>query len=171
MLLRSSASCELAHAIAMATHTECASGLITSSRIRSVTSVLPKREGIVWSSVIVLSEHATSPQVQCNHCSKIFCGGATRIRDSTSWVTARSKRAPVRLSDVFMYVDRPVQLATNRLWNSGTQIWTLMSPRTRTTPSEHGAAGSSRSCAGRWQRCSEGGVGGRARCGMRKRRG
>ena len=53
------------------------------SRIRSVTSVPPKREGIVWSSVTVLSEHATSQQVECNNCSKIFCGGATRIREHT----------------------------------------------------------------------------------------
>ena len=58
-------------------------------RKRADPKKLPKREGELWATVTVLSEHATSPSVQCNNCSAQFCGGATRI---TAHITGKSGR-------------------------------------------------------------------------------
>ena len=51
------------------------------ARIRPATKGIPKRDSMVWKSVNILSEHATSPSLQCNNCDFKFCGGATRIKD------------------------------------------------------------------------------------------
>ena len=41
----------------------------------------PSAKARSWATVTVLTEHATSPSVQCNNCGARFCGGATRIRE------------------------------------------------------------------------------------------
>ena len=42
----------------------------------------PPRSGPVWVTVQILSEHVTTPQVQCKNCdAKPFSAGATRIED------------------------------------------------------------------------------------------
>ena len=51
------------------------------ARVRTAPKAMAKREGKVWATVTVLTEHATSPSVQCNNCGARFCGGATRIRE------------------------------------------------------------------------------------------
>ena len=48
--------------------------------VHTTPKALPKREGPVWATVKVLSEHATSPSLQClNYPAKFY--GATRIKD------------------------------------------------------------------------------------------
>ena len=56
-------------------------GLQQAPRKRNSPTAPAKRDGPIWASVTVLQDHATSPSVQCNHCDKKFCGGATRIRE------------------------------------------------------------------------------------------
>ena len=34
----------------------------------------------MWDAVTITREHATTPQMSCNHCDHSFCGDATRIR-------------------------------------------------------------------------------------------
>ena len=50
-------------------------------RVRATPKTAPKREGPLLGSVQVLTEHATSPGLQCLNCGAKFCGGATRIRE------------------------------------------------------------------------------------------
>ena len=52
-----------------------------AGRVRPVPKSAPKREGEVWATVTVTREHPTTPALQCNHCGKEFCGGASRIKD------------------------------------------------------------------------------------------
>ena len=53
--------------------------LAAGAKPRKKRQAAPRREGDAWKSVTVLKEHETSPQLQCNNCSKTFCGGHTRI--------------------------------------------------------------------------------------------
>ena len=39
-----------------------------ASRVRATPKSAPKREGPLWGSVHVLTEHATSPSLQCLNC-------------------------------------------------------------------------------------------------------
>ena len=50
-------------------------------RVREERKSNHARSGGVWDHVEIVREHATSPQVKCKHCSEVFCGGATRIRE------------------------------------------------------------------------------------------
>jgi hypothetical protein len=57
----------------------------TSVRKRAPPKSAPERGGpICWATVKVLSEHATSPQLECVNCGAKFCGEATRVRDHTT---------------------------------------------------------------------------------------
>ena len=49
-------------------------------RVREERKSNHARSGGVWDHVEIVREHSTSPQVKCKHCSEVFCGGATRIR-------------------------------------------------------------------------------------------
>ena len=90
-------------------------GLQQAPRKRNSPAAPAKRDGPIWASVTVLQDHATSPSVQCNHCDKKFCGGATRIREHITGggvIEACTSRASCR------------QLATSRRWRSGTRTRT-----------------------------------------------
>jgi len=50
-------------------------------RKRAPPKNLPKREGDVWKTVTVVTEHPTVPSLTCNNCGKGFCGGATRVKE------------------------------------------------------------------------------------------
>ena len=50
-------------------------------RKRAPPKNLPKREGDVWKTVTVVTEHPTVPSLTCNNCGKGFCGGSTRIKE------------------------------------------------------------------------------------------
>ena len=58
-----------------------AGGAGAAPRVRGAPKSAPKRDGPLWRSVKVISDHATSPTLQCLNCGAKFCGGATRIRD------------------------------------------------------------------------------------------
>ena len=75
-------------------------------RVRGERKKLAGREGGLWDSVQVTREHATTPEVQCNFCSKKFCGGATRIRqhlvdkcESTSTAFLAVKEKLIQVTD------------------------------------------------------------------------
>ena len=53
----------------------------TAVRKRAPPKSAPKRAGPIWATVQVLSEHATSPQLECVNCGAKLCGGASRVRD------------------------------------------------------------------------------------------
>ena len=55
----------------------------SSSAIKSRKAPVkaPERSGSVWKTVRIIREHPTTPNVECLNCSKIFCAGATRIKD------------------------------------------------------------------------------------------
>jgi hypothetical protein len=54
-------------------------------RVRATPKTAPKREGLLWGSVQVLTEHATSPGLQCLNCGAKF---ATRIREHVTGLGA-----------------------------------------------------------------------------------
>ena len=67
----------------------------TAVRKRAPPKSAPKRAGPIWATVQVLSEHATSPQLECVNCGAKFCGGASRVRDYITGVeTPRAARRP-----------------------------------------------------------------------------
>ena len=51
------------------------------ARVRGTSKAPPKREGKLWATVQVVTEHPTSPSLKCINCGATFCGGATRIRE------------------------------------------------------------------------------------------
>ena len=53
----------------------------TPARVRGTPKAPPKREGKLWATVQVVTEHPTSPSLKCINCGATFCGGATRIRE------------------------------------------------------------------------------------------
>ena len=48
--------------------------------VRKAPVKAPTRKGDVWDGVTIARDHATSPQVKCNYCGHVFCGGVSRIR-------------------------------------------------------------------------------------------
>lgn len=47
---------------------------------RPASTFVPVRNGEVWKQVTVVKDHQVNPRVECNHCSKEFCGGVSRIK-------------------------------------------------------------------------------------------
>ena len=50
------------------------------SRLYGIVRARHKLRETGASHAEIVREHSTSPQVKCKHCSGVFCGGATRIR-------------------------------------------------------------------------------------------
>lgn len=53
----------------------------SGSKARTAGASAPKRIGDVWKQVTIIKGELTqTPQMHCNHCRKVFCGGVTRIK-------------------------------------------------------------------------------------------